>query len=358
VGYNKQGKKEKSAMTRRLLVLIPFFALLCALGMVVMRPVNAQPPSPTPIPTSIPFNITPPANVTPFAAGPAPTIFFITTVMPTGTPGCPAPLPLAPGFSAVVSGGVYVRTGPSASTPFVNYYPEAVTVTIQEGPVCDGSLFNWWRVSGPGQDGWVAEGRDNNYLMRAGDAPTGTLCEAPVSLTVGGQTLLQFGVRVRQEPAIRSLVLTVAPAGATAAVLEGPICEDGYNWWRVNVVVAGIAYSGWMADFGNGQTLIADAAALPPQECTAPRRRLAIGITAYVDYNDGIPKNMRVGPGLEYEVAATLLDGIGFTVLEGPVCMDGYNWWRIQILPRPDVIGWLADAWITPTSAGTGKPFQ
>ena len=50
---------------------------------------------------------------------------------------------------------------------------------------------------------------------------------------------------------------------------------------------------------------------------------------------------------------ATLIDGIGFEILGAPICADGYNWWPVRILSRPDVQGWFAEGgpinyWITP----------
>ncbi|MBL8119353.1 MAG: hypothetical protein JNJ78_17590 [Anaerolineae bacterium] len=318
-------------MTKRLLIVV--VAALVALTIGLTTFTVAQVPTATPIGgTPIP---------------PAPTIFYVTTLVPTPTVGCPPPLPLGVGYTAYISGGVYVRNSPTASSPWVNYYQEAVTVTITDGPICDGTRYNWWRVSGPGNDGWVAEGSTyDGYWMRVGPAPAGVICPEAIALTVGQQTRLLAGVRVRQEPGRAGLVLTVAPADTLADVLDGPTCVNGYNWWQVQLTVLDVTYTGWIADGLAGLPLVIDAEATPEPEC-APPSLLRAGGQAYVQYTDQIPKNMRALPDLQSELVATLLDGIGFTILDGPVCADGYNWWQIQILSRPDVSGWLPDLWIS-----------
>lgn len=299
------------------------------------------------------------ALLTPFAAAQqifptfTPPPFIWTAVpQPTAANGCAAPLPLVVGATAYVSGGLFVRTQPNLSSPYVEYYEQAVTVTITDGPVCDGARYNWWKVSGPGNDGWVAEGQPGNYFISVGALP-GEACGAAAGLTVGARAELLRDLRLRAAPSTAGLVLTVAPTGALAEVLEGPQCGDGYNWWRVRVVVLDVAYTGWMADAqpGGSRWLRAEGEADAP--VCAPPLNLAIGSRAYVDYADRIPKNMRALPTEAGELVATLLDGIGFEVIGGPVCAEGYNWWQIRILSRPDVSGWLAEGgpqgyWIAP----------
>jgi hypothetical protein len=325
-------------MLQRLLILLTL--ALIAGGLLTGGIIFAQVPTATPIP-----------GVTPLA----PTVFYITTLVPTPTPGCAAPLNLSIGGTAIVRAGTYVRTQPSESSPWVNYYQDAVTVTVVGGPVCDGMRYNWWEIRGPGNDGWIAEGSPAGYFLRLGEPAPGTVCGEAAALQVGGTAKLLRDVRVRDAAGLGGLVLTVAPAGAEVEVLDGPRCADGYQWWRVRVTVLNVVYTGWIADVGQGLPLVVDVEALNQPVCDFPKG-LSIGGRGYVDYEDGRPKNMRIGPGLGYEVAATLLDGIGFEVLSGPVCADGYNWWEIRILSRPDVSGWLADVWITPLRFDKNRP--
>jgi len=323
-------------------LFIPSLLLIVVLLLGLTSLVYAQTATPIPVNTAIVVT-----------AGP--TTFYVTTLIPSPTPGCAAPLPMVKGQTAYVKGGMYVRNQPSESSPWVNYYQKEVVVTITDGPVCNEQRYNWWRVSGPGNDGWVAEGTPAQYFMRPGPAPAGSSCNDSADLNVGQQALLRLGVKVHQQPSIDGLVLTVAPAFAFADVLSGPNCSNGYNWWKIRVTVLGVSYTGYVADGENGIKLLVDADAQPTPVC-GPARNFYAGMTGYVQYTDETPKNMRVAPSLDSEVAATLLDGIGFTIIDGPVCADGLNWWRIQILSRPDVTGWFSDQWISGLKPEKNRP--
>jgi len=331
-------------MLKRLIrISIPALALL----VIFTHRAFAQTATPTPLPSLTPLPVP--------SATPGPTTFFVTTAQPSATPGCAAPLPLEVDGLAFVSGGVYARTEPNGSSPWVNYYQQSVVVRITGGPVCDGIRYNWWQVRGPGNDGWVAEGTPGNYFMQfAAPAGGGTPCNVPVDLTIGGRARLLRDLRVRDTAHPEGLVLTVAPLGSLAEVLEGPSCVGGFNWWRVRVVVLNVIYTGWAADAQtDGNPWLEDEFARTEPVC-APPLSLAVGSRAYVSYKGNLPKSLRAAPTINGELIATLLDGIGFEIIGGPVCaQDGYNWWQVRILSRPDVSGWLAEGgpanyWITP----------
>jgi hypothetical protein len=301
----------------------------------------AQTPTPVVTPTSTPIPLTP-----------TPTLFYITTPMLSATPGCAAPLNMPVGTTAFVRGGVYVRNAATASSPWVNYYEEAVEVTIVGGPVCDGILYNWWQVRGPGNDGWVAEGVPGNYFIRVGALPAGSVCPTAATLTVGGRANTLRDLRVREQPNDTSLVLTVAPAGSLVEIVDGPECGGGYNWWQVRVVVVNVLYTGWAVDGNAGAFWLQGEVTGDTSVCAPPLASLAVGTQAYVDYNDHSPKSLRAAPDNEATLIASLLDGIGFEIIGGPICADSYNWWQVRILSRPDVSGWLAEGgpqgyWVT-----------
>jgi hypothetical protein len=158
------------------------------------------------------------------------------------------------------------------------------------------------------------------------------------------------------------LIITVASTGQFVDVLEGPTCgDDKFNWWKIRVPVAGFTYTGWVADAqpgGNDWLISEDTLSAPV--CAAPLS-LPIGSHAFVNYTDHIPKSLRSGPSTNSQLIASLLDGIGFEVLDGPICADGYNWWHVSILSRPDVTGWLAEGgpqgyWITGPSLLPTRP--
>ncbi len=326
-----------------------------ALQAVTASPTPTRTPTVTPIPSVTPLptatftpSLTP--SLTPLVLGnPLPTPVLTTT------PGCPAPLGLVIGGVGYVRGGVNVRAQPSASSAQVNYTTQNTIVTVLEGPVCDG-IYNWWRVELPGNGGWIAEGRPGRYWIYGAAAPAGTpVCSSPLGFSLGSRVELLYGLRVRDRAALDGLVLTVAPAGSVVDILEGPACNQGYNWWRVQVTVLGLTYHGWVAEGerGNGDTYMQPENFQPTPVC-APPLGLAVGMRAYVDYPVGeTPKNLRAAPGLNAELIATLIDGIGFEIMGTPLCADGFNWWPIRILSRPDVQGWFAEGgplnyWITP----------
>ncbi|MCA0455151.1 MAG: SH3 domain-containing protein [Chloroflexi bacterium] len=333
-------------MFKRLIIPLLLLVLMLLAGLSSLVSAQTAIPTLTPIPTITPLG---------FVSTPAPTMFYVITLTPLPTPGCAAPLPLVKGQEAYVSGGLYVRNEPNESSPWVNYYQRQVIVTIVDGPICSNQRYNWWKVSGPGNDGWVAEGTPAQYWMRPGPPPAGTFCPDSADLTVGQETRLRLGVKVREQANIDGLVLTVAPMDSVALVLEGPRCANGYNWWRIQVTVLDVVYTGWAADGFEGAALLEDPNAVPTETCYSVKN-LRTGLTGYVQYIDEIPKNMRVAPDLQSEVAATLLDGIGFTIIGGPVCADGYNWWQIQILSRPDVTGWFAENWISAIKPEKQRP--
>lgn len=73
--------------------------------------------------------------------------------------------------------------------------------------------------------------------------------------------------------------------------------------------------------------------------------RLEPGATARVVYNgDGIGSNLRDNPGREQSgsnIVGILPEGSVVTLLEGPVCLDGRVWWRVQTIDGREV--WMAE---------------
>ncbi|MBZ0275835.1 MAG: SH3 domain-containing protein [Anaerolineae bacterium] len=298
-----------------------FLPLVFMIGLAMLATIISAQATPTPMPDS-----------------PTSTPNFVFTPVPSPTPGCAAPLNMAVGDNAYVRAGTYVRYGPDSSSPYVNYYANAVTVTITGGPVCD-MHYNWWQVTGPGNNGWVAEGRPGGYWITPAGNPNAT-CGASQSFTPGEKSRLRSGLRVRAEAGLTGLVLTVAPAGSLVDIVTGPVCADGYNWWQIRVPVLTLTYTGWVAEgIPGGDTWLGPE--VEPSIC-APALPIHVGATGYVNYRDAAAKYLRTGPSLSAASVLRLLDGVGFEVLGGPVCADSYNWWQVRILTT-DVIGWMAE---------------
>ncbi|HEY7617238.1 MAG TPA: hypothetical protein VH744_10575, partial [Terriglobales bacterium] len=211
--------------------VLPFILLLVLSLSLLLVPAAAQTliPTFTPLPT----------------ATPVPTI----TILPSFTPrGCFPPLGFSVGLQVVLDPGVNVRNLPSLSGAVVNYYTNATLLRITDGPICEHG-YNWWRVEGAGNPGWVIEGRPERYFLSAA-IPTpdpSKICFAPLALAPG-QTRTLTGVRVHEDADLASLALIVVPINTRINVLEGPLCANRINWWRVSVPFGNTSVEGWVGE--------------------------------------------------------------------------------------------------------------
>lgn len=144
----------------------------------------------------------------------------------------------------------------------------------------------------------------------------------------------------------RSLLLATIPVGGTMVLLNGPVCNDGVLWWQVNY--NGII--GWTGEGAEGVYWLepltaADACPplLPP--------RLRIGGTARVTL--GAPNALRTQPTVNAQlsrVIGNIPGGQSFSVLNGPICADGYTWWQVNY---QGMVGWTPEGegatyWLEP----------
>lgn len=72
----------------------------------------------------------------------------------------------------------------------------------------------------------------------------------------------------------------------------------------------------------------------------APRPRLGVGIVAAVAPNLG-PLNMRALPAVDTRIILQLYSGNRLTVISGPSCNRGLNWWRVENVNGRR--GWVAE---------------
>lgn len=79
----------------------------------------------------------------------------------------------------------------------------------------------------------------------------------------------------------------------------------------------------------------------PTASCAgAPRERLIIGERGRVLPDDPRPVNVRRLPGIEHTLVTVIpINGL-FMVLDGPVCADGYQWYKVHYR---EATGWLAE---------------
>jgi hypothetical protein len=299
-------------------------------------PIIGPPPTAT-LPGALPPGVTP---------SPAPTETPPLSPVPTSNaPGCDFPFPIAIGSIITVRSGVNIRSAPSPSAPIVDYLTENRNFIAVEGPVC-GSGYFWWRIVGGGLRGWVAERSTVlNFITFIDDSPIASQCAPPLALGAGEPIDLVTGVRVRETAGLGGRVLTVAPANATAVVLDAePVCADGYNWRRIRVQVLDLIYDGYIAEgSASFEELLYIQITPDPASLCWPPLIAAIGDRGRVTGNGSIPKNLRVAPGENAEVLFTLVPNVPIEIIGGPVCFGGYNWWQVRVLSTIPAVGWLAE---------------
>jgi len=280
----------------------------------------------------------------------------VTPGVPTATPsvpvyvvtpaaGCADPLQLVIGGQVLLRGGVNVRSIPSLSGPVVNYYDHQVRLRLIDGPTCTNG-YNWWRVAGVGEPGWVVEGTPGRYFMEQFIDPNAVNCFPPLdTIQIGGKLRTITGSRVRLTPQRDGFVVTVILNDNLLDVIDGPHCFDGLNWWRVRAPFGNtqVLVNGWVAEGYPGEYYVEGfPPPLPVIPCHAPLR-LHAGSRAAVSYRDGVERHLRTAPNVSAPIVANLLDGIAFDVInDNSVCSGGYNWWQVRILTT-GLTGWLAE---------------
>jgi hypothetical protein len=81
----------------------------------------------------------------------------------------------------------------------------------------------------------------------------------------------------------------------------------------------------------------------PTESCMPSMPHFHVGDRGVVVGTFGQTRNLRTAPGENSPLLFTLIGDISFDVIGGPACADGMNWWQIQLVARPDVIGWVAE---------------
>lgn len=301
----------------------------------------------------------------------APTPTWDLTPHPTAAaPGCGSIYPIGIGDEVRVRSGVHMRILPSINGPLIRMITDDVAgwYNIIGGPVCADN-YTWWMIEmtftrGTALEpeyitmrGWIVERTvDTSFIL--GYNTAGRECVVALNLVVGEKITLVRNVRLRREPSLSGLVLTVAPVGTVATVMEAEtVCADGYVWRHVQLEALNTLYDGWMAE---GTRLVTDETTgasgsdsyidRPQPQCDRPLN-LEIGQLGRVTYKDTLPKNLRDEPGRDGAILYSLVKGIPLEVIGGPLCRDGINWWQVRILAPQPVEGWMGegtplDPWI------------
>jgi hypothetical protein len=90
----------------------------------------------------------------------------------------------------------------------------------------------------------------------------------------------------------------------------------------------------------------------------APVTRLSKNGYAAASKTTATSNNVRSSPGLGANVLGLLQPGKGVQILEGPLCVEGYVWWKVRLLPN-GITGWTAEGkddvyWLVPCNGAEG----
>lgn len=76
----------------------------------------------------------------------------------------------------------------------------------------------------------------------------------------------------------------------------------------------------------------------------APASRVAVGMAVRVAANGGTALQVRIEPSINGALITELAEETQFVLAEGPVCADGFTWWRLSLaIPGGLLKGWVAE---------------
>jgi len=187
------------------------------------------------------------------------------TILPTEDTSCQPALNLTIGEPAIMFTGVRLREQPNIDARVLTVALFDTTVQVLGGPICREEL-NWWRVRVPAGvsdqnaptedfiDGWLGEGYplENYWLGPIGPSATqqAQFCRRALRLFPGDRAAVTYRDGIprslraspdQNAPVIRSLV-----AGIAFDITGAPVCNQGFNWFPVRLVVTGEV--GWLAE--------------------------------------------------------------------------------------------------------------
>jgi len=91
---------------------------------------------------------------------------------------------------------------------------------------------------------------------------------------------------------------------------------------------------------------------LEKEECVAAyQTRLEVGMRAVVASDPPVPNRLRAEPGTETQIVGEIPPGQGMQILEGPICLNNWIWWKVHSDAGKD--GWTSEGdeegyWLIP----------
>ncbi|HEV2528787.1 MAG TPA: SH3 domain-containing protein [Thermomicrobiales bacterium] len=263
----------------------------------------------------------------PSAAGTSTFLGWAVTAFLAGVAAPPVQQEFAYGSTVSVTANLLnVRANPSTSAAIVATYAFGRTAKITGGPTVANGI-TWYAVDNVG---WVA----GQFLAKSGGT---TPPPASGGFAVGTVVAVNVpSVNIRSGAGTSFPVNSTAAQGTQLTIAEGPVAASGYNWYRVTG-----GATGWVA----GELVVQSGGTTPPPTSGG----IAIGSTVRVTAQQ---VNVRSGAGTSFSVTTTASAGDTFTVYEGPVAANGYNWYRVSNL----VGAWIASDFIAVSGSTTPPP--
>ncbi|MEL6151752.1 MAG: SH3 domain-containing protein [Chloroflexota bacterium] len=274
--------------------------------------------------------------------------------------GCLPPVGLPIGSISTLVGGVYVRALPNINSGIVSYAPDRIGVRVLEGPVCANG-FNWWLIERQFEEptflGWAADGVPGKVFLIPPEGVAPPDCPPALNL-VAGQAVATFdGVKVREVPSLGGRVITTALPETSAIVIGPTACIEGFNWWLVNIPVAGVLYEGWIVqdvflNVDDDPELevspiidpAPDAAGDPASLACGPPAPLQVGAIGRLRFGNEPLKNLRAAPDTGAAVLVQLPNGIQLEILSEAFCNEGVNWRQVRVFGgSAQPVGWIAE---------------
>jgi len=124
-----------------------------------------------------------------------------------------------------------------------------------------------------------------------------------------------------------------------------PVPDD---LWRMMGGASGSCASPAAQIFGVAEGSSSEKAGCP----NSPPPRLRVGQYAYVSLSPPLPNRVRSSPSKQGRVVGWAQPGRVLEILEGPVCGDGWTWWRVRLV-NSSLTGWTAEGdggsyWLVP----------
>lgn len=173
--------------------------------------------------------------------------------------------------------------------------------------------------------------------MTLAPRPTEVGCRAPLGFAVGQYIVVESGLNIRTAPSLSAPLLTYFAEEKRVRITGGSVCGEGYNWWQIT----GFGDTGWVIEGRNGRYHLEPAIMTATDPCYAP---LSLSVNQPIRAVAGV--RVRNAPTQTAYTITVVPDDSQMTVLEGPHCANGINWWRVSAPYQTSgvpVEGWVAE---------------